>query len=62
MNVEVNKEEVFSLINLLCDAQINMVRDYPKQEIYKSKKYLVLEELKIKFKEVMNNAWYYDVF
>lgn len=56
MNVEVNKEEVFTLINLLCYAQINMVRDYPKQEIYKSKKYLVLEELKIKFKEVMNNA------
>ena len=53
MNVEVNKEEVFTLINLLCNEQTRMVREFSKQEIYKSRKYLDLEELKIKLKEVI---------
>lgn len=53
MNVEVNKEEVFTLINLLCNEQVRLVREFPKQEIYKNKKYLLLEELKVKFKEVI---------
>lgn len=53
MNVEVNKEEVFTLINLLCNEQVRLVREFPKQEIYKSKKYFLLEELKVKLKGVI---------
>ena len=48
--MDITKEEARLLIGLLCNEQIQMVKDYPRQEIYKSDKYLLLEELKVKFK------------
>ena len=51
-NMDITKEEARLLIGLLCNEQIKMVKDNPKQEIYKSDRYLKLEEIKVKCKNV----------
>lgn len=50
--MDITKEEARLLIGLLCNEQIKMVKDNPKQEIYKSDRYLKLEEIKVKCRNV----------
>lgn len=50
--MDITKEEARLLIGLLCNEQIQMVKDHPRQEIYKSDRYMTIEELKAKLKNV----------
>ena len=50
-----NKEEKKLLLELICNEQVHMiVKDHTK---YESEKYVKLEELKVKIKDLWN-AWF----
>lgn len=50
MNVEINEKEKRDLVLLICNEQVQMVKNNPKCKIYESDKYKRLEAIKVKLK------------